>query len=207
MPLVCLFGPDGSGKSSIARALVRVLRARGTRVRLSWMRGTHTFASLLARVLGHFSVFKGEDNPNYMITIPSKMRHLWQLIEVASVLPVLVARYSLPSLIGCTVIGERYIPDFVAWVTLTTRDSHYPKSFSARFLLALSLKSQSRTYVTAAHWRLLERRRDSNSAFLLRQLQLYGKLAKAINAETLDTTYRTTEDSTQLLLKFINPEA
>jgi thymidylate kinase len=204
MPLVYFFGPDGSGKSSIAIALVEVLRARGTRVRLSWMRGTHTLASFLARVLGHFSIFKGEDNPNYMITIPPKMRRLWQLVEVASMLPVLMARYSLPSFMGYTVVGERYIPDFVVWVTLTTNDAHYPESFSARFLLVLSLKSQNRTYVTAAHSRLVERRRDSNPAFLMRQLQLYGMLARAIGAQTLDTTYRTIEESTQLLLNFID---
>ncbi|MGB9622287.1 MAG: AAA family ATPase, partial [Candidatus Bathyarchaeia archaeon] len=49
MPLICLFGPDGSGKSTLARALTKRLSDENFRVKLSWMRGTHTLASLVAR--------------------------------------------------------------------------------------------------------------------------------------------------------------
>ncbi len=204
MPLVYLFGPDGSGKSSLAQALVKTHKAQGIPVRLSWMRGTHTIASILAHTLHNFAAFQGKDNPNYNLTIPPKMRRPWQLVELTSLLPVLLERYILPSLLGYTVIGERYLPDFIVWVTLTTKDAHYPKSFTARFLLALS-KTPQKTYITASPTKLLERRNDTQPTFLRNQLKLYKHLAQLLNAPTLDTTQRTVEESTKLLLKLINP--
>jgi hypothetical protein len=47
------------------------------------------------------------------------MRRLWQLLEFTSALPILLTKFILPSILGYTVIAERYIPDFLAWVSTT----------------------------------------------------------------------------------------
>jgi hypothetical protein len=77
---------------------------------------------MLAKFLSKFATFKGPNNPYYGISIPSHMKRLWQLIEFISALPVLLVRFMLPSFLGYTVVAERYIPDFLVWVVITTDD-------------------------------------------------------------------------------------
>jgi len=200
MPIVCFFGPDGSGKSTLVRALLGQLDRSGHRVRLSWMRGTHTFASLLAELLCRFTVFRGSDNPYYQMTVPRNLRRLWQLIEFASVIPIILLKFILPSALGFWVIAERYIPDFVTWVSLTTGDQNYPEKMEAKFLLLLSSKARVRIYVTAILEELLKRREGTDPKFLSNQLEFYGKMASVIHAKMLDTTHKSVANSLEEVL-------
>ncbi|RLF03868.1 MAG: hypothetical protein DRJ60_07925 [Thermoprotei archaeon] len=170
------------------------------------MRGTHTLASLLARFLSRFATFRGSDNPYYEISIPSSARRVWQLIEFISVLPILLIRFMLPCFLGYVVIAERYLPDFLVWVSLTTRDADYLKRLEARFLLALSMKANVKVYVTASEAELVGRGGEEVShEFLSRQLKLYDKVAKLVRAYRIDTTERSIEETLDNLLSLIQP--
>lgn len=204
MFLICLFGPDGSGKSTLARALARHLSYRGFKVKVSWMRGTHTLASVLARFLSRFAAFRGSDNPYYGISVPGCVRRVWQLIEFVSVLPVLLVRFVLPSFLGCVVVAERYLPDFLVWVSLTTRDAGYLNRLEARFFLALSAKVGVRFFVTASRAELIRRRGgEVGGVLLVRQLELYERVANLLGAYRVDTTERSVEDVLSQLLTLI----
>jgi len=204
MSIICFFGPDGSGKTTLTKALARKLKDHHFNVRISWIRGTHTLASMFARFLSMFATFKGHNNPYYGISIPSRMKKLWQLIEFVSALPVLFVRFMLPSFLGYTVIAERYIPDFLVWVVITTDDPSYLSSISARFLLALALRSKVKIYVKADFQKLIERRMDMDPSFIMKQLILYEKLAKSICSFTLDTTNKSVNESMNILLAFLD---
>jgi len=104
------------------------------------MRGTHTLASLLARFLSRFAPFRESDNPYYGISISNSARGIWQLLEFISVRSILLTRSTLPSLLDYIVIAERYLPDFLAWISLTTRDEDYLRRLEAKFMLTLSMK-------------------------------------------------------------------
>ena len=204
MPIICLFGPDGSGKTTITKSLAEKLKYGSLKIRLSWMRGTHTLASIFARLLYKFPALRGLDNPYYGIFIPSRIKRLWQLIEFMSVLPILLYRFMLPSLFGYTVIAERFIPDFLVWVSLTTRDSEYFRRVEARFLLALSMKADVRVYVTASEAELVKRRGwEVNREFLSKQLKLYNELAKLVGAYKIDTTGRSIKETLNELLNVV----
>jgi thymidylate kinase len=201
VPIICFLGPDGSGKTTMAKALAKKLENHNSKVKISWMRGTHTLASILARSLSKLAVFKGSDNPYYGISIPSGMKRLWQLLEFVSALPILLTKFILPSILGYTVIAERYIPDFLAWVSTTTRDEDYLERLEARFMLALSAKANIRIYVTASEVELIKRRNgEVGQKFLSRQLKLYDMLAKLINAYKIDTTDRSIKETLNELL-------
>ena len=207
IPLICFFGPDGSGKTTLARTLAKELKCKGLRVVISWMRGTHTLASLLARFLSRLAPFKGPDNPYYGISIPSSARRIWQLVEFVSMMPILLIKFILPCLLGYVVIAERYLPDFLVWVSLTTRDAGYLKRLEARLALILTMKTSVRIYVTASEAELMRRRGEEvDREFLSMQLKLYDKVAKLIRARKIDTTRRSVEVTLSYLLSIIRLE-
>ncbi|MGB9831122.1 MAG: hypothetical protein ACPLSP_03505 [Fervidicoccus fontis] len=201
--IICLFGPDGSGKTTIARELERSLNDR-FRVKVSWVRGTHTLASLVARFLSNFSVFRGSGNIYYRISIPRGGRKVWQFLEFISFLPVLFVRFYVPSLLGYLVIAERYVPDFVVWVVVTTDDSSYLSSIVARFLLALTLRTRIRIYVRADLQKLLERRSDMDPYFIKKEFVIYERLAKSMGSFVLDTTSKSVDESLRVILAFVD---
>lgn len=165
-------------------------------------------ASLLARFLSRFTIFRGFDNPYYGISIPNRIKRVWQLIEFVSVLPILLVRFVLPSLLGYIVVAERYTPDFLVWVSLTTRDIGYLRSLEAKFMLALSAKTSARVYVTASEAELIRRRgQEVNSELLGRQLELYDKIAELIRAYKIDTTEKGVEETLNYLLSLLSPSA
>lgn len=201
--MVAFFGPDGSGKSTLAKALALELRRRGFRAKVSWMRGTHTISSLLAMLLSRFRAFRGLDNPYYGISLPSHARRVWQLIEFVSLLPILLTRFILPQLLGYLVIAERYLPDFLAWVSLTTNDNDYLRRFEAMLILALSMKADVCFYITASKAELLKRRVDVGEELLDRQLKHYDRLARLVAAHRIDTTEMSVEEALAGLLKTV----
>lgn len=203
--MLVFFGPDGSGKTTIVRTLATWLSYRGFKVKISWMRGTHTISSILANLLNTFSILRGRHNPYYGISIPLKLRRLWQFIEFISILPILILRFYLPAIFGRIIICDRFTPDFIIWVALTTNDPSFLDSIYAKFLLRLSGKACANIYVTADLKELLRRKQEYDVSFIKRQLILYEKVAKMVGAFKLDTTKKTVKESFEEILKVIEP--
>ena len=200
---VCFFGPDGAGKTSLAKRLRAILEWKGVRVRVSWLRGTHTLASVLARLLSKFGAFRGPDNPYYGIKVPPGFRRLWWFLEFVSVLLVWLARFCLPRLFGWVVVGERGLLDFVVWVILTTRSPEFLRSLWGRAALALGLKGCVNVYVRAEESVLARRRGNSTSQTLAVQLALYDTLARAVGAPIVDTSCKSVRESLREILEIV----
>jgi hypothetical protein len=204
MPVIFFFGPDGSGKSTISKSVATILTKYGLKVKISWMRGSHTLASILARCLHRIDGFRGSDNPYYKIRIPPKLRRLWQTIEFVSVLPILLVKFILPNLLGYVVVAERYLPDYIVWISLTTRDMTYENSIVAKFFKALANRAMIRIYMTASLEELYKRRPIIDSLPIEHQLTLYEDLAVELGALKLDTTKKTTSQSLEIAFKVIS---
>jgi thymidylate kinase len=203
MPIIYFFGPDGSGKTSLARKTALALSMRGYRVKVSWMRGTHTISFIFSRILRVHAAFKG-CSPR-MISIPNSLKPVWRFLEFVSVVPLLLIRFVVPSLLGFWVVGERYIPDYIVWVSIVTSDNDYVNSLESKVLLSLARKAAVNVYVTA-DINELNVRSSEGFGFLTSQLRLYGVLAKALNTYTVNTTHKSIESSFQEVNSIISQE-
>jgi len=200
--ILYFFGPDGSGKSTLTKTIARELHKQGYKTKLSWMRGSHTLTSLAAKFFSHFGTFRGSANPYYNITIPRKLRGLWQFIEFLSALPIIISKFLFPQLTGYQVLADRYTLDLVVWICLTTRDYNFLKKFEAKVLITLAKKTDARFYVIADLEEL--ERRTEKPWFSKEQLHLYYILAKAVDASIIDTTNKSAETSIQEVLETLN---
>ncbi|ADY01240.1 Thymidylate kinase-like protein [Vulcanisaeta moutnovskia 768-28] len=196
---LCLFGPDGSGKSTLARLLANYV-SRDNNVRISWIRGSHMAASLLARFLALFPSMRGADNPYYGISIPRNLRPLWWFLEFISVLPNWFFRFIMPSFYE-TVIGERGLLDFLVWVCVTT-EPVFLRTLWGRATLALSLRHCRNVFIIADLKVLIRRKgREPTARTLPRQWVIYNALARYLNLSRVDTSSST---PIQSLIKLIN---
>ncbi|MEM1510018.1 MAG: hypothetical protein QW096_09165 [Thermofilaceae archaeon] len=195
---IYLFGPDGSGKTTLIRLFRNYMYVQGVYVYTSWFRGTHLLASLLARFLSSFRLFKGLDNPYYKISIPSQLRNLWVFIEFVSFIP----HYLLRKLISLIVfvLGDRGTIDFIVWIMLTLNYYYFPRTLIGEFLLRLASKDKA-IYVTAEPSTLLKRVIDTPTLFLLREIVYYRVLAKYYAECLVDTTLKKPSESLHELLK------
>ncbi len=199
--MIVLFGPDGSGKTTLSRALARTLVDRGQPVKWCWMRGSHTFVSLISRFLARFTAFQGSSNPYYGIAIPPSASRLWLLLEYIGFLPIYLLQYALPSWLGYTIVSDRFTADLVIWVALVTDDPTVTDSLLSRHLMALMRRAGSLFFVTAGLGRLVARSGE-DPVFLRRQLAFYNKLG--LNSNIIDTTDDTPRDSLNRVLAIID---
>lgn len=197
---IYFFGPDGSGKSTLARLLRSYLFSRGVYAYISWFRGSHLFASLLARFLSWFPVFRGYGNPYYRIIVPSRIRSLWVLIEFVSFLPYYLLRKFLS--IFHSVIGDRGILDFIVWIIVTLDYAKFLTSPLGVFLARLA-SIEMAIHVTANPIVLGKRASNIPRSFLMKELACYNILAKYYATYTIDTTSKTPKESLNELLEYL----
>ncbi len=200
--LVLFFGPDGSGKTTLARLLKQKLEKDRLKVKISWMRGTHTISLILAFILSRFSNMRGEDNPYFRIRTP-KPRKMWQLLEFISALPVILLKYKVPLFLGYIVIGERSYCDLIVWIAMVTKDPKFIASVPSLFLLRIASKGMN-FYVTADAEILMKRRKgDVDRDFLLAQLVYYNLLSRLVGAIKIDTSNKKLSESVSELMSAI----
>jgi len=196
--VICLSGPDGSGKSTLARLLAKHLSSN-RRVKVSWLRGSHTAASLMARFLSLFSNMRGPGNPYYGISIPSSLRPLWWFLEFASMLPRWFLQFLIPGTYG-VVVGERGLLDFLVWVCVTT-DVGFLGSLWGRATLALATRYCRNVLVTASPRELVRRKGSEPTAKTIpKQWVIYRALSRELGLVTIDTTHETPSESLAKLI-------
>ena len=86
LPIICFLGPDGSGKSTIARKLKNLVLSSQP-VKISWMK-RHEHSSLCCRnVITQENSIDFSENVFQNIRLSARMRRNWQIIEFALIMP------------------------------------------------------------------------------------------------------------------------
>lgn len=186
-------GPDGSGKSTQARNIARMLTNRGFKVRFCWIRGPHSIASILSRFLiklGYFRLIETSES-SYKVFDPkllTGLSALWGFIEFLSVLPWIITRMYLPLLFGRIVVADRYILDTIVYALYYVGPSFM--TVWGKILMCMVPKNSLLICMDADTHVLQERRRNEplTMDYLIFQRVAYKTLAKQIDAVTIDTT-------------------
>ena len=176
-------GADGSGKTTASKLLLWYL-SKHTNVCVHWFRGSHLFASVLAKFLHNFKSFRGSCNPYYRICVPEKLKRVWVFLELASVLPHLFARFLLMRVCR-VVVCDRGLLDFVVWLVATLDALWILSTLIGRFLIRLV--SRENIVYLYADVDTLAGRADVPREFIVKELAIYNILARHFAKCSIDT--------------------
>jgi thymidylate kinase len=117
--LVCFVGIDGSGKSTVARALTCALEEQGMKSRYVWGGFTSSFAALRPFVaVAKALLFRGDQHFEDSRTKGRVLKStfwstLYQYVALADYILQATFRIRLPLALGWNVVCDRYVHDLV----------------------------------------------------------------------------------------------
>lgn len=189
-----LIGPDGAGKTTIAREIAARLARHGLRTRISWMRSPRIVTLAVLGVLRLSRLSKAvrmgdHDDVHTDLSGHPFLLHLYAWSVTFDYFLGYAGKVTLPRwLFRRTILLDRFAWDALVDLGLASGvDEAFLKLPQGRILLDLARKHPS-VLVTAAPEELLRRRPIlSLDARLGRRLRLYRELATRFGLGTIDT--------------------
>jgi len=181
--LICIVGPDGVGKTTHARLLVKAYRNNGIRSDYVWMRFHHILSLpllALARRSGLTEIQRYTNGRkavyhNFGRVKPFAMAYRWLLL-VDTLIAIMIKVYPKVAL-GSTVVCDRFVYDTLVDLIISTNDTKVLRYFTTR--LFLSLASKSKAVVMIADPEALKARREDvlHDRNLNLRMELYKSLS------------------------------
>lgn len=208
MPLIILFGPDGSGKTTLASALIRELRKSGYNVSCIKMKSHHLMLYVLLKVLQKLNYVPKHHSPkviDYSLRNIFKGGKIYLLLEFLNIMlwNLLFVKPRLWR--GDVVVADRFSTDSIVSLHIISGD--IPNIYK-KTLLNLCRGSIA-IYVRAKPSILLSRKTDEelSEIYLRYLLALYDEIARevAFVAKSLlmvDTTELSRSQAIRIALEF-----
>ncbi|RLI87251.1 MAG: hypothetical protein DRP01_02290 [Archaeoglobales archaeon] len=203
-PLVLFTGPEASGKTTLACLLKAYLEKQGFKVKIVRLRGTHTLAYIMMRILRDLAGLRGKELHFYKFKIPPKLRQFWIYVETFSIIPLIMMNYYIMR--GeYAIISERSIIDVIVWLLTGINESIHMllTSKSLKLLVLLSAKYQPRTFYVIASPQVLTSRKPIEKELIVKMLPYYNALARYLHLNTVNTSSCNPQDCLNQILKVI----
>jgi len=209
--LVVLYGPDGVGKSTHVEILMDILRSRGYKVRIVWLRGPHTLAFLLSKMLMKAGRKRSIVNPAGRVkTLPligsNRIgKQVWAFIEFISVLPLILIKVIIPLKLGYIIVADRYVFDVIISTSFYIDDLSFVDHRLAKLLKKLIPPDSLLIHLDTDYNTLRQRRGDSVEAqvFIDFQKRGYERLSEGYETHYIDTSKLTIDETSKAILKIV----
>jgi thymidylate kinase len=211
VPVIAFFGPDGAGKTTQADLLVDYLRTKNFKTRKAWIRAVHGYAFAISKVLIRMGYVKKD--PVGPGSIPMRLdlekspplQAVWPWVELLSLLPLVISRVKLPSLLGRTVVCERYTIDSIPSISYTVGDASFDRRFLAKALLSMVSEGYVLVNLDCDYDSIVSRRgaQAEPEDFIKIQREMYAKFQPRLGALYLNTATITPTETQDRIRQFV----
>jgi thymidylate kinase len=210
VPVIAFFGPDGAGKSTQVALLIDYLKRKNLKTRRAWIRAVHSLAFVLSKVLIRMGYVKtapaGAPGMRRLDLGGSPaLQMIWPWVELASMLPLILIRVKIPSLLGRMVVCERYTLDSIPSISYTLDDEHFDQHVVGRVLLSMVSPEYVLINLDCDYPAIVKRRGEfaEPEDFIRVQRDVYSKFTKSMKALYLNTASRTTADTQTAIRMYV----
>lgn len=192
--LICIVGPDGTGKTTQAKLLVARLRRKGISCEYKWMRFYHFFSLpllMLARFMGLSEVktLKSGKKIGYHYFYKSKtISKIYPAFLFLDTLIFAIMKIYIPiKLLKKTIVCDRFIYDTIIDLELSTGENVINHSIMGRIFTKMVPKN-TKTIMLIADEDVLRIRREDvlKDKTLGIKINLYRKLAQQFKIKMIE---------------------
>lgn len=199
--LICISGPDGVGKTTHTRALVRHLTTQGIRARYQWLRFHHVLSLPLLCLFRISGITKTTYTPDggrkgvIDVSDHAVLARFLELVTIGDMALASVIRIRIPIALGITVVCDRYVIDSLIDLMIATKDRTLSNSWVGVMLYSLMPKNSVTVIIVDQPSTLRRRRGDiSIDVALEERVELYSSIGDELRVPVIDANGLTADD-------------
>ena len=187
LKLICIIGPDGVGKTTQSKLLIKELEQRSIKSDYLWMRWNHKLSLpilALARILRLSKIVRlkcGKKIVYHFFNKNKSVSFIYQWTSLIDTLLSVIFKVYIRSMKDTFLICDRYVYDVVVDLAISTRNPMLIKSVITRLFLSLAGKSTVITLMASQELLRVRKYDVSEDDDLKLKIYLYKFLSKRYN--------------------------